>query len=58
MNETINTPDVRVAAAEGRKPWRRPTLERLGAQAAGTYKGNAPDALACPGSDRGHTGCS
>ncbi len=51
MNETINTPDLRVEAPEGRKPWRRPALQLLGTQAAGRYTGGATDGYVCPGAD-------
>lgn len=34
MNDTIITPDVRVGTREGRKPWRRPTLQRMNLYAA------------------------
>jgi hypothetical protein len=34
MNETIVMPDVGEAAPEGRKPWARPVLQRLGAKDA------------------------
>jgi len=58
MNEMIDTPDERIAALEGRKPWRPPTLQRLDTHAAGSYKGASPtDGGLCPGSDMGHT-CS
>lgn len=48
------TPDARVVASKDRKPWNRPSFQRLGAHAAGAYKGGTGDGLPCPGADKGH----
>ena len=46
-------------AAVNRRPWRRPSLQRISMKGAGYYKGASGDVgILCPGSDPGHTSCS